>query len=70
MVLNKQVGIHERLKLDMRFEFYNLFNRVQFNQLDNLLSDATIFGHSIGETFRPDFTTDARQIQLGMRLIF
>lgn len=70
VVLNKQVGIHERLKLDVRFEFYNLFNRVQFNQPDNLLSDATIFGHSTGETFRPDFTTGARQIQLGMRLIF
>lgn len=70
VVLNKQVGVHERLKLDMRFEFYNLFNRVQFNQPDNLLSDATIFGHSTGETFRPDFTTGARQIQLGMRLIF
>jgi hypothetical protein len=70
VVLNKQVGIHERLKLDMRFEFYNLFNRVQFNQPDNLLSDATIFGHSTGETFRPDVTTGARQIQVGMRLIF
>ena len=70
VVVNKQVGIRERLKLDMRFEFYNLFNRVQFNQPDNLLSDTTIFGHSTEETFRPDFTTGARQIQLGLRLIF
>ena len=70
VVLNKQVGLRERLKLDMRFEFYNLFNRVQFNQPDNLLSDTTIFGHSTEETFRPDFTTGARQIQLGLRLIF
>ncbi|HEY6944051.1 MAG TPA: TonB-dependent receptor [Candidatus Acidoferrum sp.] len=69
-VLNKQVGIHERVKLDMRFEFYNLFNRVQFNQPDNLLADTTLFGHSTGETFRPDFTTGARQIQLGMKLSF
>jgi hypothetical protein len=69
-VLNKQVGIRERMKLDMRFEFYNLFNRVQFNQPDNLLADTTLFGHSTGETFRPDFTTGARQIQLGMKLSF
>ena len=69
-VLDKQVGIHERVKLDMRFEFYNLFNRVQFNQPDNLLADTTVFGHSTSETFRPDFTTGARQIQLGMKLSF
>jgi hypothetical protein len=69
-VLNKQVGIHERVKLDMRFEFYNLFNRVQFSQPDNLLADGTLFGHSTAGTFRPDFTTGARQIQLGMKLSF
>jgi carboxypeptidase family protein/TonB-dependent receptor-like protein len=69
-VLNKQLGIRERVKLDMRFEFYNLFNRVQFNQPDNLLADTTVFGHSTSQTFRPDFTTGARQIQLGMKLSF
>jgi Carboxypeptidase regulatory-like domain/TonB dependent receptor len=69
-VLDKQVGIHERVNLDIRFEFYNLFNRVQFGQPDNLLADTTVFGHSTAETFRPDFTTGARQIQLGMRLSF
>jgi hypothetical protein len=69
-VLGKRLGIHERVKLDMRFEFYNLFNRVQFNHPDNLLADTTVFGHSTSETFRPDFTTGARQIQLGMKLSF
>jgi hypothetical protein len=70
-VLNKQVGIHERVKLDMRFEFYNLFNRVQFNQPDNLTADGPVaFGHSASEYIRPDFTTGARQIQLGMKLSF
>ena len=69
-VLNKRVGIHERVKLDMRLEFYNLFNRVQFAQPDNLLTDGAVFGHSTSETFRPDFTTGARQIQLGMKLSF
>jgi hypothetical protein len=69
-VLNKQVGIHERVKLDMRFEFYNLFNRVQFNQPDNLLADGSLFGHSTTEYTRPDGTTGSRQIQLGMKLSF
>ncbi|HYL83389.1 MAG TPA: TonB-dependent receptor [Candidatus Angelobacter sp.] len=80
-VLNKQVGIRERVKLDMRFEFYNLFNRVQFSQPSNILdfnpsapnappSNANVFGHSLNEYVRPDFTTGARQIQLGMKLSF
>jgi hypothetical protein len=69
-VLNKRVGIHERVKLDMRFEFYNLFNRVQFNQPDNLLADTTLFGHSTSEYLRPDGTTGSRQIQLGLKLSF
>lgn len=70
MTVGKHVGIHERVKLDMCFEFYNLFNRVQFRQPDNLMADTILFGHSTAETFRPDFTTGARQIQLGMRLSF
>jgi hypothetical protein len=69
-VLNKQIGFTERVKLNIRFEFYNLFNRVQFNQPDNLLADSTIFGHSTSEYIRPDFTTGARQIQLGMKISF
>jgi carboxypeptidase family protein/TonB-dependent receptor-like protein len=69
-VLDKQVNIRERVKLNMRFEFYNLLNRVQFNQPDNLIADSTLFGHSTSEFVRPDFTTGARQIQLGMKLSF
>lgn len=80
-VLNKRVGIHERVKLDMRFEFYNLFNRVQFSQPVNFLdfpltggnvtpSNANVFGHSLSQFARPDGTTGARQIQLGMKLSF
>jgi hypothetical protein len=69
-VLTKQLGIHEHVKLDMRFEFYNVFNRVQFNPPDNLLVDTTLFGHSTSEYPRPDGTTGSRQIQLGMKLSF
>jgi len=80
-VLNKQMGIRDRVKLDVRFEFYNLFNRVQFSQPLNVLdfnpmapnappSNADVFGHSLTEFSRPDFTTGARQIQLGMKISF
>jgi hypothetical protein len=80
-VLGKQVGIRERVKLNIRFEFYNLFNRVQFTQPVNILdfnpaaptappSNANVFGHSLNEFVRPDFTTGARQIQLGMKISF
>ena len=35
--LIKDQSLSDRFKLQMRFEFYNLFNRVQFNQPDNLI---------------------------------
>ena len=70
IVITKRIGIRERVKLDLRFEFYNLFNRVQFNQPDDFIYDAALFGHSTAEVVRPDGTTGARQIQLGMKLSF
>ena len=80
-VLNKQFGIRERVKLDFRFEFYNLFNRVQFSQPVNTLdfnpfvptaapANASVFGQSLTEYSRPDGTTGARQIQLGLKITF
>ena len=69
-VVTKQMGIRERVKLDMRFEFYNLFNRVQFNQPNSLTADLLGFGHSTEEVGRPDGTTGARQIQMGIKLSF
>ena len=70
MVIGKRFGIHERVSLDLRLEFYNLFNRVQFNQPDNFIFDAANFGHSTQEVFRPDGTTGARQVQVGLKLSF
>ncbi len=69
-VLSKQTGIREHMKLDMRFEVYNVFNRVQFVQPNFLTSDSALFGHSTQEVLRPDGTTSARQLQLGMKLSF
>ncbi len=69
-VVTKRLSFNERTKLDLRFEFYNLFNRVQFNQPDNQIADGPGFGQSTSEYVRPDFTTGARQIQLALKLIF
>ena len=60
----------ERLKLELRFEFYNLFNRPQFGQPDNLIQDTQSFGQSSTQIGQPDFTTGARQIQFGAKLVF
>jgi carboxypeptidase family protein len=68
--VTKQIGIRERVKVDLRFEFYNLFNRVQFTQPDNLLQDGPLFGHSTSEVRRPDDTTASRQIQFAVKLQF
>jgi len=69
-VTTKRISLSERTKLDLRFEFYNLFNRVQFNQPDNFIADGAGFGQSTSEYIRPDFTTGARQVQLALKLTF
>ncbi|HKM80192.1 MAG TPA: TonB-dependent receptor [Candidatus Acidoferrum sp.] len=69
-VITKRISVSERTRLDLRFEFYNLFNRVQFNQPDNSIADGPGFGQSTSEYVRPDFTTGARQIQLALKLTF
>jgi len=70
MVLQKSVSLSERFKLEFRTESYNLFNRVQFGQPDNLISDTQSFGQSNTQVRRPDLTTGARQIQFGVKLSF
>ena len=70
MVLQKSLSLSERAHLQFRAESYNLFNRVQFSQPDNLISDTNSFGQSSSEVRRPDLTTGARQIQFGIKLSF
>lgn len=69
-VLSKDTTITERVKLQFRFEVYNLFNRVQFSQPDNLLQDGAQFGFSSTTLGRPDGTTSSRQLQFGLKLFF
>ena len=68
--LLKDQSITERVKLQLRFEFYNLFNRVQFGQPDNFTGDTGTFGFSNSQIGQPDATTGARQIQFAMKLLF
>ena len=69
-VVTKTTSLGERVKLETRFEFYNLFNRVEFEQPDNDLSDFGAFGFSSSTTTRPDGTTSARQLQFAMKVNF
>jgi hypothetical protein len=60
--LAKATRITERMNLQLRFEFYNLFNRVNLNQVDNNMDSGT-FGRSTGQGA-------PRWIQLGANLRF
>lgn len=70
MVLQKTLSLSERFNLHFRAESYNVFNRVQFGQPGNLISDQGALGQSTSEVRQPDFTTGARQIQFGVKLSF
>jgi hypothetical protein len=70
MVLSKKIAFGERMNLETRFEFYNLFNRVEFSQPDGTLADFNSFGVSTSTTTRSDGTTSARQVQFAMKLSF
>ncbi len=68
-VLAKNTAITERVNFQLRFEFYNLFNRVQFNKPDAQLGDPN-FMYSTSEAGQNDGTTGARQIQIAAKLRF
>jgi|CZLA01.1.fsa_nt_gi hypothetical protein len=70
MVMSKDIRITERVQLQFRSEFYNVFNRVQFDQPDNLFQDTGTFGFSTATISRSDATTSARQLQFGLKLNF
>jgi len=68
--MTKTSTLTERLKFQLRFECYNLFNRPAFGQPDNLIADGSLFGYSTGTITRNDGTTSNRQMQIGAKLIF
>jgi hypothetical protein len=67
--LAKTTTINERLRFQLRFEFYNLFNRTQFSKPDNIIGDPNL-GYSLSQVGQNDGTTGARQIQIGAKLNF
>jgi len=68
--LLKDTGITERIKLQLRFEFFNLFNHTQFAQPGNAFASPGTFGKSTLTIGRPDGTTSARQIQVAAKILF
>ena len=68
--LLKDTSITEHAKLQLRFEFFNLFNHAQFGQPGNSIAAPGTFGLSTSTLTRPDGTTSARQIQVAAKLIF
>jgi hypothetical protein len=69
-VISKRTSLGERVKLETRFEFFNVWNRVHFDQPGNLFQDPGTFGISTSQIGRSDGTSGARQLQFAMRLTF
>jgi hypothetical protein len=67
--LAKDTKLFEELDFQLRFEFYNLFNRVQFAKPDNNIGDVN-FGYSTSQVGQNDGTTGARQVQIGAKFNF
>jgi hypothetical protein len=62
MALYKTFPIKERLKIQLRFEAFNIFNKPNFNAMDTGLGDGA-FGQTTS-------TTDPRQLEGALRISF
>lgn len=76
MAMSKTTSITERVKLELRFEGYNVFNHPHFTNpgadaasLGNLLNSG-LFGVITSTVSQPDGTTSARQLQVGAKVSF
>jgi outer membrane receptor protein involved in Fe transport len=76
LVFAKRVRFTERVDLQLRIEAYNIFNTPHFTNpgadaaaQGNMLG-SPIFGLITSTTSRPDGTTSARQMQVGLKLSF
>lgn len=76
MSFSKTTSLTERVKLELRFEGYNVFNHPHFTNpgtdsaaLGNLINQPQ-FGVITSTATQPDGTTSARQIQVALRLNF
>jgi hypothetical protein len=62
MALFKSINLTERMKFELRFESFNTFNHVQFQNLD--------LGFTDGNFGKPTTTYDPRTLQLGGKFSF
>ncbi len=69
-VLMKNVRMTDRFRMQIRSEFFNVFNHPQFRQPGNVIENPGTFGLSTATFTRPDGTTSDRQIQLALKLNF
>jgi hypothetical protein len=76
LVFGKRIRITERFNAELRIEGFNIFNHPQFtnpgSDPDNNgnLVGSPIFGLITSTASRPDATTSARQMQVGLKLNF
>lgn len=61
--LHKEMPIHERIRLEFRAEFFNIFNHAQFSKVDGNITDGVDFG-------RVTRARDPRLIQFALKLFF
>lgn len=76
MSFSKTTSLTERVKMELRFEGYNVFNHTHFtnpgsdpNALGNSITSGE-FGVITSTATQPDGTTSARQLQVALRLSF
>jgi hypothetical protein len=68
--LAKTMALGDRVHFQLRFEFYNLFNRVQFAKPAVNTVGAPEFGYSTSQVGQNDGTTGARQVQIAGKFTF
>ncbi len=62
-IIGKNFVVTERIKLQVRGEFYNIFNNVAFQDVGRNISSATFGQYTT-------VTQDSRNIQLAARVVF
>jgi Carboxypeptidase regulatory-like domain len=67
--LAKTTAINEKMTFQLRFEFYNLFNRTEFTKPVNTIGNPN-FGYSLSQVGQNDGSTGARQVQIGAKFVF